>query len=81
MERLHMGWLGWPSLLAPVMTLAVCSAALAQVPDYNLGRTPTEDEIRAWDISISPDGKGLPQGAKLYALRADDLRSYCFPAL
>jgi cytochrome c len=37
------------------------------------GRTPTADEIRAWDISISPDGKELPpgrgtaqEGAQLY---------------
>ena len=63
----------WPSLLVPVMILAVCGAASAQAPDYNLGKTPTEDEIRAWDISIPPDGKGLPpgsgtavEGAKLY---------------
>jgi cytochrome c len=63
----------WPSLLVPAMILAVCSAASAQAPDYNLGKTPTEDEIRAWDISIPPDGKGLPpgsgtavEGAKLY---------------
>jgi cytochrome c len=53
--------------------LATCAAASAQAPDYNLGKTPTDDEIRAWDISITPDGKGLPagsgtavEGAKLY---------------
>ena len=48
---------------------------LAQTPNYgNLGRTPTEQEIRAWDIAISLDGKELPpgsgnaqQGAPLYA--------------
>jgi cytochrome c len=28
-----------------------------------LGKAPTEDEIRAWDIAISPDGKELPPGA------------------
>jgi S-disulfanyl-L-cysteine oxidoreductase SoxD len=38
-------------------------AAPAQTPDYeNVGRTPTKDEIAAWDISIGPDGKGLPEG-------------------
>ena len=29
----------------------------------NLGRTPTPDEIRNIDISVSPDGKGLPAGS------------------
>ena len=64
MERLHMGWLGWHNLLAPVMMiLAACGSASAQAPDYNLGRTPSEDEIRTWDTSIPPDGKGLPSGS------------------
>ena len=46
----------------------------AQSPTYGLGRTPTDEEIRAWDISISPTGKELPpgsgtakEGAQLYA--------------
>jgi cytochrome c len=34
----------------------------AQSPTYGLGRTPSADEIRAWDISISPTGKELPPG-------------------
>lgn len=34
----------------------------AQSPTYGVGRTPTADEIRAWDIAISPTGKELPQG-------------------
>jgi cytochrome c len=34
----------------------------AQSPTYHLGRTPTPDEIKAWDISISPDGHELPPG-------------------
>ena len=36
--------------------------AQAQSPTYGVGRTPTEGEIRAWDISISPTGEELPQG-------------------
>ena len=74
MEKFNMGWLDWPRLLIPAMMIfAGCTAALAQAPDYNLGRMPTADEIGAWDISIPPDGKGLPagsgtavEGAKLY---------------
>src|SRR6267142_3639646 len=34
----------------------------AQSPTYGVGRTPTAEEIRAWDISISPTGKELPPG-------------------
>ena len=34
----------------------------AQSPTYHLGRTPTAEEIKAWDIAISPDGHELPPG-------------------
>src|SRR5690349_12146486 len=33
-----------------------------QSPTYKLGRTPTADEIKTWDIAIGPDGKELPPG-------------------
>jgi len=46
----------------PLAALAVCQAGWAQSRTYGLGKTPTEDEIRAWDISISPTGKELPPG-------------------
>ena len=36
--------------------------ALAQSPGYGVGRTPTAEEIRAWDISIGPTGEELPPG-------------------
>ena len=48
--------------------LAIClalvvgsSAALAESP--NLGRAASPEEIAAWDISIGPDGAGLPPGS------------------
>lgn len=44
------------------IVMLVGSAALAQSPTYGVGRTPTEEEIRAWDISISPTGEELPSG-------------------
>ncbi len=63
-----------PRLLLPATILAACVAGWAQSPTYGVGRTPTPDEIRAWDISISPTGKELPpgsgtakQGAPIYA--------------
>ena len=62
------------NLLVPGMALAVCVAALGQAPTYNRGTTPSPEEIRAWDISINSEGKGLPpgsgtakQGAPIYA--------------
>jgi len=59
------------------IVLLAASGALAQTPSYaNVGRTPTKQEIQAWDISISPDGKGLPpgqgtakEGAAIYAAK------------
>ncbi len=49
-------------LLTGILLLASC-LVWAQTPDYkNVGRTPTKEEIQAWDISAGPDGKGLPAG-------------------
>lgn len=64
-------------LLLPVMAFGISAVALAQTPDYhNVGRTPSQQEIRAWDIAIGPDGKELPpgsgtatDGAKIFANR------------
>ena len=57
-----------------VALLFASSAAFAQSP--NLGTPISEADIRAWDISISPDGKGLPpgsgtpeQGARIFAAK------------
>src|SRR4026207_1187509 len=36
--------------------------ALAAGPAYGVGRTPSAEEIRAWDISIGPTGEELPPG-------------------
>ena len=48
------------SLLPLLMLLG--GSALAQSPTYGVGRTPSAEEIRAWDISISPTGEELPPG-------------------
>src|SRR5712671_6655174 len=40
--------------------LVLSSAALAEGP--GLGRIAAPNEIAAWDISIGPDGAGLPPG-------------------
>jgi len=58
-------------LLSFVLLLG--GVALAQSPQYGVGSTPSEEQLRALDISISPDGKELPpgrgtaeEGAQLY---------------
>jgi S-disulfanyl-L-cysteine oxidoreductase SoxD len=60
-----------PRTIAALCAIA-SSAAIAAGP--NLGKPVTQAEIAAWDISIQPDGTGLPagggtpaQGAKIYA--------------
>jgi S-disulfanyl-L-cysteine oxidoreductase SoxD len=50
--------------LLTALLIAACDTATAQMPDYNnVGRTPRQEEIQAWDMSILPDGKGLPPGS------------------
>ena len=69
--------MGFPRLLLVTAALGICQTGWTQSPTYRLGRTPTEEEIRAWDIAISPTGKELPlgqgtakEGAVLYVRKA-----------
>lgn len=48
--------------LLPIMVLGMCQVGAAQAPTYGIGRAPTAEELKAWDISISPTGKELPPG-------------------
>ena len=45
---------------AAAALLWLSTAALAETPD--LGHPATPEEIAVWDISIGPDGAGLPPG-------------------
>ena len=49
-----------PTLLAFVLILG--ATVSAQSTTYHFGRAPTPEEIKAWDIAISPDGHELPPG-------------------
>jgi S-disulfanyl-L-cysteine oxidoreductase SoxD len=40
----------------------LAAAAVGQSPKYGVGHAPSPEELRAWDISISPTGHGLPEG-------------------
>jgi cytochrome c len=63
-------------LLASALLLAALGASViaqSQPARYGIGRTPTPEEIRAWDISVGPTGEELPpgrgsavEGAKIY---------------
>ena len=48
------------SVLAAAILAA--TAALAQLPNYKLGRPPSEEEIRALDGVVGPEGRELPLG-------------------
>jgi S-disulfanyl-L-cysteine oxidoreductase SoxD len=54
----------WSKVSVPLIALAACFVARAQAPSYsNVGRAPTEAEIRAWNITVGPAGKELPPGS------------------
>ena len=42
--------------------LWLTQTSFAQAPTYGIGRKPTAEEIKAWDIAIGTDGKELPPG-------------------
>ena len=63
--------------LLPVLLLLGGSSLLAQSPTFGLGRTPSAEEVRAWDISISPDGDELPPGQGTAAEGARTYRVSC----
>ena len=71
------------SLLIGVGTVALTLACVWAVgaagedgEGYGLGRAATDEEIRAWNIDVSPTGEGLPpgqgtakQGAQVFAAK------------
>jgi cytochrome c len=64
-------------LLAVV--LAACETVGAQAPDYkNVGRTPTQEEIQAWDLTVLADGTGLPPGSGTAKQGAAIFAQKCF---
>jgi S-disulfanyl-L-cysteine oxidoreductase SoxD len=56
---------------ASILALLVATGATpvaAQLPTYGVGRPPTPEEVRAWELTIPPDGQGLPPGKGTAAL-------------
>jgi cytochrome c len=65
-----------PELVLGAAAALIATAASAAALSPNLGRTPSAAELAAIDISIMPDGRGLPagsgaveQGAAVYAAK------------
>jgi len=57
----------WATMLVTGAVLAIACTQSSwstdeRVPSHGLGRMATEQEIRAWNIDVSPSGEGLPPG-------------------
>ena len=57
-----------------ILALSVVSCAASAQTRFNIGKPATEQEVKGWDIDVSPSGAGLPagsgsgaQGGRLYA--------------
>jgi mono/diheme cytochrome c family protein len=60
--------LWWLMGIVALLAVAGVWPAAAQLPSYGVGRPPTAEEVRAWDLTIRPDGQGLPPGSGTAAL-------------
>lgn len=65
------------TLRALSFALLIGASANAQSPTYGVGRTPSAEEIRAWDISIGPTGEELPPGRGTAKEGAQIYRAKC----
>jgi mono/diheme cytochrome c family protein len=55
----------------------VMAASVYAAPFNGIGRTATPDEIKAWDIDVRPDFKGLPAGSGSVAKGQDVWEAKC----
>jgi S-disulfanyl-L-cysteine oxidoreductase SoxD len=51
------------NLLVLMMIVGPSTVALAQMPTYKLGRTPTQQEIQAWNNDVGVQGQDFPPGS------------------
>jgi cytochrome c len=57
------------------VAVATVPVASQEAPtEFNIGQPATQEQIRAWDVDVTPSGRGLPpgsgtarQGASIYA--------------
>jgi len=55
--------LWWSGGIIVLLVAADVWQAAAQLPTYGVGRPPTAEEVKAWDLTIPSDGQGLPPGS------------------
>ena len=48
--------LWWLMGIVALLAMASIWPATAQLPTYGVGRPPTAEEVRAWDLTTRPDG-------------------------
>src|SRR5436190_387566 len=60
-----------------LLAVGIMTAIFAQSAKYGVGRAPTPEEVKAWDISVAPDGTGLPEGSGTAAQGKDVYASKC----
>jgi mono/diheme cytochrome c family protein len=65
----------WGVLAAAI--LLASAGALAQSPNFKVGRTPTGEETRAFGIMVAPDGTGLPAGSGTAVAGRDVFAARC----
>src|SRR5258705_7192478 len=61
--------------LAAALTMAAGVACAAEMPKF--GKPISEGDLKAWDISIAPDGVGLPAGSGTPAQGATVFAAKC----
>jgi S-disulfanyl-L-cysteine oxidoreductase SoxD len=52
-----------PKWLAAAVLALAAAGSVAQTSIVGIGRPATDKELKAWDIDVRPDFKGLPKGA------------------
>ena len=62
---------------ACVLIAAAGATNIAMAEKLGIGRAPSADEIRGWDIDVRPDGQGLPPGKGTAAQGEDIYQSQC----
>jgi S-disulfanyl-L-cysteine oxidoreductase SoxD len=65
--------------LAVAVALAFCAGNTLAADQPGLGKAVSEADLAQWDISIGPDGKGLPSGSGTPAQGAAIFAQKCEP--
>src|SRR6478736_8405522 len=67
----------FPEALVTVVLVLAAFAALSQDRFPGIGRSATPAEVKAWDIDVRPDFKGLPKGSGSVAKGQDVWEARC----